>query len=134
MKKHLFHFQIFIPSRVERTAQQLKTKVLDFGPHAKKRWRDKFGTINTPTLLPDDAYFIEIGVVLASKQVFVDTVLFRYNLGDGTDAVLSVAAATSFVISAWRVPSWFGVNKGAPAHPEKYLTAADLEDYRDFQR
>lgn len=122
MSKHTFHFQVFVPAEFERKAKALRGCKLDFGPHARKRWNEKFGAMSKPKSLPKTAKFIEINVKPTKEGLILDTVLFRFAIDEFTDVVLSVVATTGFVCSAWRVPKWFGLNAGRPNNPEKYLT------------
>jgi hypothetical protein len=125
--KLMFHYQQYVPAMIQLQTEQLLGCVLDYGPHATKRWRQKFGSISKPLQLPLDAQFLEISVKVTSSSVRLDTVLFRFDCDDTTDVILSVVASTKFVCSAWRVPKWFGKAAGRPKDPKKYLTQAQYK-------
>ena len=117
-----FHFQQFVPADVKVTAETLRGASLTFGPHATKRWDAKLGLLPKPTTLPIDAIFLEIVMKSVGNGLHVDKVLFRYNLDEFTDVILSVVLKTKFVCSVWRIPRWYGKGAGRPKDPSKYLT------------
>jgi len=122
MKKHMLHFQQFIPQDLRGAAEGLRGAKLRFGPHATEKWKARFGSIRYPKSLPSDASVLEMTLLESSENLALDTVLYRYKLDEFTDTILSVAIKTKFVVSVWRVPRWFGMNAGRPKNPSKYLT------------
>lgn len=128
MKKLIFHFQVFVPAEIQRAVESLRGNALDFGPHARKRWTEKFGSMPRPSKLPLDAQFLEIVV---KSDLAIDTVLFRFAADEFTDVVLSMVAANGFVCSTWRAPKWFGLNTGRPTNPRKYVSR---EQYLNLKR
>lgn len=123
MSSLTFHFQVFVPEPIKRAVEALRGCKLDFGPHARKRWREKFGVMAKPLTLPHTAQHLEITLKPdLTKGPTIDKVLFRFDADAHTDVVLSLVPSTGFVCSVWRVPKWFGLNTGRPTDPRKYLT------------
>lgn len=115
-----YHFQVYMPSHVvEPVKRKLIGAKVSFGPHACRRWEDKFGTLDKPQRIPSEAELIE--VTMRDDRRTVDKALVRFACDTWTDTLLVVAPTTHFVISAWRVPKWFGKNAGRPTDSRKYV-------------